>query len=102
MNFGLTERQMEVLAFVKETVRESGMAPSYEEIAAAFDVSKGNAHALVTKLVDRGYLIKVPGAARSLQITVTCCPNCGHVLEPVVAALEANGVAHLPRKVVAA
>lgn len=67
---GLTERQSEVLAFIRRFIGERGFSPSYQEIAEGVGlVSKSNAYTLVGALVERGYVSRPRGGrARTLAI----------------------------------
>jgi hypothetical protein len=58
---GLTERQAEAL-------KANGFAPTYREIAKRFGCSTSRAHELVSALVDRGCLVRLPGRARSVAL----------------------------------
>lgn len=65
---GLTERQAEALKFIAGYHAAHGFAPAYRDIAKRFDISTSRAHELVTSLVERGCLIRLPGRARSLAL----------------------------------
>ena len=66
---GLTKRQRDALAFIRQSSVKRGYAPSYDEIAEALGIkSKSNVHVLVTGLVERGHLVRVPNAKRSLAV----------------------------------
>lgn len=67
---GLTPRMLECLQFIHEAMEETNVCPSYEEIGYALELrSRSNVHRLVRSLVDRGYLVDQPYAARSLRVT---------------------------------
>jgi|GEM_PF-3083516 hypothetical protein len=65
---GLTERQAEALKFVSAYHTANGFAPTYREIAKRFGCSTSRAHELVSALVDRGCLVRLPGRARSVAL----------------------------------
>lgn len=66
---GLTRRQAECLAIVRAYIGKHGISPSYEEIQGALGVaSKSVVWRLISALVDRGYLVRIPSAARSLAL----------------------------------
>lgn len=64
----LTQRQRQVLAFVKNYIHEKGYSPSYHDISQHMGVTqtaiKDHVHALVRK----GYLEHLSGLPRSLKI----------------------------------
>lgn len=65
----LTRKQHELLKFIHERLRESGVPPSYEEMKDAMDMrSKSGVHRLVTALEDRGFVRRLPHRARALEI----------------------------------
>ena len=65
----MTRRQHEVLAFVGRYVAHHGFAPSYEEIAAALQMSsKSGVHYIVRQLEERGRIRRLPGRARAIEI----------------------------------
>lgn len=69
MTMGLTERQAELLAFIKTRIATNGVAPSYDEMAEHLQLrSRGNLHDLICALVERGALNRLPGKARALSV----------------------------------
>lgn len=67
---GLTPRQAELLAFVREQIAQHGVSPSYDEIKDKLGLrSRGNVVRIVDGLIERGALSRLPGKARSLVIT---------------------------------
>lgn len=69
MNQKLTKKQMLILDFIAGFMAENDSSPSYREIAAGLNLSSVSSVAEhVENLVDKGFLKKVPGAARSLEI----------------------------------
>lgn len=65
---GLTKRQADILAFIRAFVKTNGHAPNYTEMNAAVGGGRSNVHRAVACLVDRGYLVRLPTAARSLAL----------------------------------
>ena len=53
---GLTPRQADCLAFIRERLGAGQVAPSYEEIAAHLGIVKSNAHRMVHALAERGHI----------------------------------------------
>lgn len=66
----ITRRQAALLAFVRDYgATHDGASPSYREIATALGLqSKSRVSALVARLVERGYLHRIPRQARSLEV----------------------------------
>lgn len=72
MTAGVTLQQARCLEAIKAYIAEHGCSPTFAEIGAALGMSahcKGNVHALVHALADRG-LISLGPARRSRSITV--------------------------------
>jgi hypothetical protein len=68
--FGITAKQHEALVFIRDYIRETGgISPSMDEIKEGLNLSsKSGAHGLVSGLVQRGYLRRLPIRSRSIQI----------------------------------
>lgn len=65
----LTKRQLQAFVFIEDRIAQSGVAPSYSEVAAALGTtSKGNVKRIVDAIIRRGHLRKLPGHARALEI----------------------------------
>ena len=65
----LTRKQHELLMFINERLRESGVPPSFDEMKDALDLkSKSGIHRLITALEERGFLRRLPNRARALEI----------------------------------
>jgi repressor LexA len=65
----LTKKQYELLMFIDERVRETGVAPSFEEMKDALGLqSKSGIHRLITALVERGYVRRLKHRARALEV----------------------------------
>jgi SOS-response transcriptional repressor LexA len=65
----MTPNQKRGLDFIRVYLIERGIAPSYPEIAAALGTkSRGQAHDLVSALVDQGELIRTTARARNLRL----------------------------------
>lgn len=65
----LTKKQYELLMFINERLKESGVSPSFEEMKDALDLrSKSGIHRLITALEERGYIRRLPHRARALEI----------------------------------
>jgi repressor LexA len=65
----LTKKQYELLMFIHERVKESGVPPSFDEMKDALDLkSKSGIHRLITALEERGYIRRLEKRARALEI----------------------------------
>lgn len=65
----LTKKQKQILDYITEHIELHGYAPSYREIAKAFELgSPATVAEHVETLVAKGYLMKNPNSSRSLQI----------------------------------
>jgi repressor LexA len=65
----LTRKQFELLRFIHERVKESGVPPSFDEMKDALDLrSKSGIHRLITALEERGFIRRLPNRARALEV----------------------------------
>lgn len=65
----LTRKQYELLMFIHERLKESGVPPSFDEMKDALDLrSKSGIHRLITALEERGFIRRLPNRARALEI----------------------------------
>jgi repressor LexA len=65
----LTRKQYELLMFIHERVRETGVPPSFDEMKDALDLkSKSGIHRLITALEERGFLRRMEKRARALEV----------------------------------
>lgn len=65
----LTPKQHELLMFIHERIRESGISPSFDEMKEALDLkSKSGIHRLITALEERGFIRRLAHKARALEI----------------------------------
>lgn len=68
----LTRKQHELLRFIQERVRETGVPPSFDEMKDALDLkSKSGIHRLIMALEERGFIRRLPNRARALEILRT-------------------------------
>ncbi len=82
----LTRKQHELLMFIHERIKESGVSPSFDEMKEALDLaSKSGIHRLITALEERGFLRRLPHRARALEVVklpqqaTTAAPAKGRV-----------------------
>ena len=60
----LTKKQNELLIYINQNLRETGVAPSYEEMKDALDLrSKSGIHRLINALEERGCIRRLPHRA---------------------------------------
>ncbi|NGP19169.1 hypothetical protein G5575_17355 [Devosia chinhatensis] len=66
---GLTSRQAQALKFIDQYQAEHDCSPSFDELREALGLAaKSGVHRIISQLVDRGRLVRMPNRARSLQI----------------------------------
>ena len=65
----LTTKQKELLMFIHERLKETGVPPSFDEMKEALDLkSKSGIHRLITALEERGFVRRLPHRARAMEI----------------------------------
>src|SRR6202047_4493721 len=65
----LTRKQYELLRFIHERLKESGIPPSFDEMKEALDLrSKSGIHRLITALEERGFIRRLPNRARAIEV----------------------------------
>ncbi|MEL6922191.1 MAG: transcriptional repressor LexA [Pseudomonadota bacterium] len=65
----LTRKQLDLLMFINERLKESGVPPSFDEMKEALDLaSKSGIHRLITALEERGFIRRLPNRARALEV----------------------------------
>ncbi|TCD13200.1 transcriptional repressor LexA [Oricola cellulosilytica] len=71
----LTRKQLELLMFINERLKESGVPPSFDEMKEALDLaSKSGIHRLIMALEERGFIRRLPNRARALEVVKL--PDC--------------------------
>ena len=65
----LTPRQKQIKDFVDKTISRKEIAPTEREIARRFRISPSTAHEHLITLQNKGYLEKIPGQARGIEIS---------------------------------
>ena len=108
----LTERQKEVFEFLKDFLREKGFPPTLREIAFHFDLKGPRAPQKTLNILERkGYIRKVPGGSRAIEILsypqfslthMLSVPIVGRVRagEPILAIENIEGYVNLDRSLV--
>lgn len=65
----LTRKQYELLLFIDQHLRETGISPSFDEMKDALDLkSKSGIHRLITGLEERGFIRRLLHRARALEV----------------------------------
>lgn len=65
----LTRKQHELLRFIHDRMRESGVPPSFDEMKDALDLrSKSGIHRLIMALEERGFIRRLPNRARAIEV----------------------------------
>src|SRR5579871_2469130 len=89
----LTKKQYELLMFIHERVRETGIPPSFDEMKDALDLkSKSGIHRLITALEERGFLKRMEKRARALEI-IKLPDNVADTLRPATTRTQATRLA---------
>jgi len=108
----LTERQKEVFEFLKDFLRERGFPPTLREIASHFGLRGPKAPQKTLSILERkGYIRKVPGGSRAIEILsypqfslthILSVPIVGRVRagEPLLAIENIEGYINLDRSLV--
>ena len=78
----LTKKQFELLLFINERLKETGVSPSFDEMKEALNLkSKSGIHRLITALEERGLSSALP-IARARSTSSNCLTACRPVLPP--------------------
>lgn len=65
----LTQKQRDLLLLIHERMMKGDVAPSFDEMRDLLGLkSKSGIHRLITGLVERGYLARLPHRARALEV----------------------------------
>ena len=90
----LTKKQYELLMFIHERVRETGVPPSFDEMKEALDLrSKSGIHRLITALEERGFIRRLEKRARALEI-VKLPDNSSDGVRPAATRTQAQRLVH--------
>ncbi|MBN8521344.1 MAG: transcriptional repressor LexA [Alphaproteobacteria bacterium] len=66
----LTQKQKDLLLLIHTRLGQDGVAPSFDEMREQLGLkSKSGIHRLISALVERGYLQRLPHRARALEVT---------------------------------
>src|SRR6202161_4534616 len=65
----LTRKQHELLMFIHERIKETGVSPSFDEMKEALDLaSKSGIHRLISALEESGFIRRLAHRARALEV----------------------------------
>ena len=64
----LTKKQNELLIYIHQNLRETGVAPSYEEMKDALDLDLNLEYRLINALEERGFIRRLANRARAIEI----------------------------------
>lgn len=65
----LTRKQLDLLVFINDRLKETGVPPSFDEMKDALDLaSKSGIHRLIMALEERGFIRRMPNRARALEV----------------------------------
>jgi repressor LexA len=88
----LTRKQYELLLFIHERIRETGIPPSFDEMKEALDLkSKSGIHRLITALEERGFLRRMEKRARALEV-VRLPENMAETARPATTRSQAQRI----------
>jgi repressor LexA len=92
----LTIKQKELLLFINERIKETGVSPSFDEMKDALNLaSKSGIFRLITALEERGFLRRLPNRARALEVvklpeSASPAPVGKPAFRPTVVAMESR------------
>ncbi len=104
----LTAKQHELVCFINDRLKETGVSPSFEEMKEALDLkSKSGVHRLISALEERHFIRRLPNRARALEVLrmpdrpekpAATEPPPGNVRPPAARPLvePANDVVEIP------
>ncbi len=85
----LTRKQHELLLFIHRSLGQHGVSPSFDEMKDALGLkSKSGIHRLITALVERGFIRRLPHRARAVEVL-----RLPEDLEPAAAPKKGSGFA---------
>lgn len=99
----LTRKQHELICFIDDRLKATGVSPSFEEMKEALDLkSKSGVHRLISALEEREFIRRLPNRARALEVLrmpdrpVAKKPAAKPTATPRPAPQPANDVVELP------
>ncbi|MGW8191081.1 transcriptional repressor LexA [Sphingomonas hankookensis] len=99
----LTRKQHELICFIDDRLKATGVSPSFEEMKEALDLkSKSGVHRLISALEEREFIRRLPNRARALEVLrmpdrpVAKKPAAKPLATPRPSPQPANDVIELP------
>src|SRR5436305_1093296 len=98
----LTRKQSELLTYIQDRLKESGVSPSFEEMKDALALkSKSGVHRLISALEERGFIRRLPNRARALEVlrlpeAQGGAAQAAQLKAPAMMPQAANDVVELP------
>ncbi len=94
----LTSKQKELLMFIHERLKETGIPPSFDEMKEALDLkSKSGVDRLISALEERSFIRRLPNRARALEVTrMPERTKAALTPKPKTLPIAANDVVELP------
>lgn len=96
----LTKKQKELLIFIHQHIKETGVSPSFDEMKDALNLaSKSGIHRLITALEERGFIRRLAHRARALEVlklpesaTATAPPRGRQQFRPSIVGEPSNAM----------
>src|SRR3546814_11076816 len=92
----LTSRQLEILNFIQEWIRERGFPPSHGDLADHFRFNRNAAREHLLALARKGELELSPNDARGIRLLKDATPRPFEL--PLFGNIEAGAPIHAPEK----
>ena len=102
----LTVKQRELLQFIDDRLKASGVSPSFDEMREALELkSKSGVHRLISALEERRFIRRLPNRARALEVikmpenvVATAAPVIGSIAPATRSQLQmaANDTIEIP------
>ena len=95
----LTAKQRELLLFIDDRLKATGISPSFDEMREALDLkSKSGVHRLISALEERGFIRRLPNRARALEVVKLPESRGSATVTPIrpVTPAPANDVMDIP------
>jgi repressor LexA len=95
----LTAKQHDLLLFIDNRLKGSGICPSFDEMREALDLkSKSGVHRLISALEERGFIRRLPNRARALEVLKLPEIRPAATVSPIrpVALAAANDTLEIP------
>ena len=83
----LTVKQRELLQFIDDRLKASGVSPSFDEMREALELkSKSGVHRLISALEERQFIRRLPNRARALEV-IKMPENAVSAAAPVIGTI---------------